>query len=99
MLSLNCRTVITLPLTTCSHLTRIATWLSSRRTGMTCGGHPTAIGARVPSRRMGFHFRPLRLGDSDRLQVGEEVVAIGNPLSLESTVSNGIVSAIRTAEL
>ena len=47
----------------------------------------------------GFHFRPLRLGDSDRLQVGEEVVAIGNPLSLESTVSNGIVSAIRTTEL
>jgi S1-C subfamily serine protease len=26
-------------------------------------------------------------------------VAIGNPLSLESTVSNGIVSAIRTVEV
>jgi S1-C subfamily serine protease len=47
----------------------------------------------------GFHFRPLRLGDSDRLQVGEEVVAIGNPLSLESTVSSGIVSAIRPTEV
>jgi S1-C subfamily serine protease len=47
----------------------------------------------------GFHFRPLPLGDSDRLQVGEEVVAIGNPLSLEQTVSNGIVSAIRTTEV
>jgi S1-C subfamily serine protease len=46
----------------------------------------------------GNDFRPLTLGDSDRLQVGEEVVAIGNPLSLESTVSNGIVSAIRTVE-
>lgn len=30
--------------------------------------------------------------------MGEEVVAIGNPLSLESTVSNGIVSGIRSAE-
>jgi hypothetical protein len=46
----------------------------------------------------GSDFRTLALGDSDRLQVGEEVVAIGNPLSLESTVSNGIVSGIRTVE-
>jgi S1-C subfamily serine protease len=46
----------------------------------------------------GEHFRMLTLGDSDRLEVGEEVVAIGNPLSLESTVSNGIVSGFRTVE-
>jgi S1-C subfamily serine protease len=46
----------------------------------------------------GNDFRALTLGDSDRLQVGEEVVAIGNPLSLESTVSNGIVSAVRTIQ-
>ncbi len=46
----------------------------------------------------GKNFRTLTLGNSDRLQVGEEVVAIGNPLSLESTVSNGIVSGIRTVE-
>src|ERR1035438_1730789 len=46
----------------------------------------------------GNGFKALTLGDSDRLRVGEEVVAIGNPLSLESTVSNGIVSAFRTDE-
>jgi S1-C subfamily serine protease len=46
----------------------------------------------------GVDFRTLSLGDSGRLQVGEEVVAIGNSLSLESTVSNGIVSAFRTDE-
>ncbi|MGC1830134.1 MAG: trypsin-like peptidase domain-containing protein [Candidatus Acidiferrales bacterium] len=46
----------------------------------------------------GENFRTLTLGNSDQLQVGEEVVAIGNPLSLESTVSNGIVSGIRTVE-
>src|ERR1019366_3625319 len=46
----------------------------------------------------GVDFHTLTLGDSDRLRIGEQVVAIGNPLSLESTVSNGIVSAIRTVE-
>jgi len=46
----------------------------------------------------GENFRTLTLGNSDQLQVGEEVIAIGNPLSLESTVSNGIVSGIRTVE-
>lgn len=46
----------------------------------------------------GDNFRTLTLGNSDRVQVGQEVVAIGNPLSLESTVSNGIVSSIRTIE-
>lgn len=34
------------------------------------------------------------LGDSDKLQVGELVMAIGNPFALSHTVTNGIVSAI-----
>jgi len=46
----------------------------------------------------GRAFRTLELGDSDDIQVGEEVVAIGNPLSLESTVSNGIISGVRTSK-
>jgi hypothetical protein len=49
-------------------------------------------------RAHGNNFRTVALGDSDRIQVGEEVVAIGSPLSLESTVSNGIVSGIRAEE-
>jgi S1-C subfamily serine protease len=37
---------------------------------------------------------PIGLGDSDRVQVGDSVVAIGNPLGLERSVTAGIVSAL-----
>lgn len=39
-------------------------------------------------------FPALSFGDSDRVQVGDWVVAIGNPLQLTSTVTAGIVSAL-----
>jgi serine protease Do len=38
-------------------------------------------------------LRPLPLGDSDTLDVGDWVVAIGNPFGLSHTVSAGIISA------
>jgi len=39
------------------------------------------------------------LGDSDQIKVGQWVMAIGNPLSLASTVTAGIVSAIGRGQL
>ncbi|MDL1970717.1 MAG: S1C family serine protease [Candidatus Desulfofervidaceae bacterium] len=39
--------------------------------------------------------KTLPLGNSDAVQVGEPVYAVGNPLGLEGTFSQGIVSSIR----
>lgn len=43
------------------------------------------VGATLPS---------AQFGDSDRLQVGQLAIAIGNPLGFQNTVSTGVVSAL-----
>jgi putative serine protease PepD len=43
------------------------------------------------------HLRPLALGDSDSVQVGDLAVAIGYPLGLDRTATAGIVSGVGRA--
>lgn len=40
-------------------------------------------------------LNPVKLGNSDSLQIGQRIVTIGNPLGLEHTVSDGLISSIR----
>jgi putative serine protease PepD len=42
----------------------------------------------------GRALKPLALGDSDAVHVGDEVIAIGNPLGYDRSVTSGIVSAL-----
>lgn len=44
----------------------------------------------TPKKKLSF----LRLGDSDRLEVGQKVLAIGNPFGLEGTLTVGVVSSL-----
>jgi len=42
----------------------------------------------------GVDLKPLPLGNSGQVQVGEQVVAIGNPLGYDFSITSGIVSAV-----
>jgi serine protease Do len=45
------------------------------------------------------HLPVIKWGDSDKLKVGETVIAIGNPYGLNQTVTSGIVSATGRADV
>jgi S1-C subfamily serine protease len=44
----------------------------------------------TPKKKLQF----LKLGDSDNLQVGQKVLAIGNPFGLDGTLTTGIISSL-----
>ena len=59
------------------------------------GGDPSTDLALLKVDASASALTPLALADSTRLEVGDAVVAIGNPFGLERTVTAGIVSALQ----
>ncbi|MDX6670842.1 MAG: hypothetical protein QOI91_1205 [Solirubrobacteraceae bacterium] len=43
----------------------------------------------------GLNLKPLALGDSKHVQVGDPTIAIGNPFGLDRTLTTGVVSALQ----
>jgi serine protease Do len=57
-------------------------------------GEATCCDIAVIKIRANRPFVPVRMGDSNTLRQGDFVIAIGNPLGFNSTVTTGIVSAL-----
>jgi S1-C subfamily serine protease len=75
---------------------RITTATGQRLTGSLVGTFPPNDIAVV--RASGGNLQPATFGDSKALVVGDLVLAIGNPLGLQSSVTQGIISALGRQE-
>lgn len=75
------------------HADKVEVVLNDNRsfTGKVIGTDPSTDLAVVKIDQKNLPF--LKFGDSDKLQIGEWVLAVGNPFNLTSTVTAGIVSA------
>jgi S1-C subfamily serine protease len=66
-----------------------STW-QARRVGIAPDKDLAVLRIDAPKNRL----RPIPIGTSKELQVGQKVFAIGNPFGLDQTLTNGIISAV-----
>ena len=64
-----------------------------RQTATLVGRSPSYDLAVIKVKPAGY-LRPLTIGDSDAIRIGEPVLALGAPLGLSDSVTQGIVSAV-----
>ena len=64
--------------------------MKARIVGVDPATDVAVLQVKAPSRAL----HPIPLGNSDDVQVGDEVIAIGNPLGYDRSVTSGIVSAV-----
>ena len=61
------------------------------------GRDPGTIWRYSACREGGQPLKAIPMGDSDKLEVGDIVLAVGNPFGVGQTVTSGIVSALGRA--
>lgn len=81
------------------HATEIKVLMSDRReyVGKLIGTDPKTDVAVIKVEATGLPYVPW--GDSDKLNVGEYAIAVGNPFGLNQTVTMGIISAVGRANV
>jgi len=67
---------------------------SDSMTAEVIGKDPATDVALLKVRASSRALKALRLGDSDGIQVGDQVAAIGNPLGYDRSITLGIISAL-----
>ncbi len=72
----------------------VATFADSRTAPFTVVGADAATDVAVVRVQGISGLRPITMGSSTGLHVGQKVVAIGSPLGLDGTVTTGIISAL-----
>src|SRR5205809_4762672 len=72
----------------------VACWNGRNVKAQLIGTHPSTDLAVIRVSAPASLLHPLSLGDSNAVQVGNGVVAIGSPFGLSETVTSGIVSAL-----
>lgn len=72
----------------------IVFWNASRVWARVIGSDQDADLAVLEAESIPEGVAPLEMGDSDAVQVGESVIAIGNPFGLQGTMTQGIVSGV-----
>lgn len=75
----------------------VTLWDGSEVPAKVVGADPRTDVAVVRLEKAPRNLTAARLGDSEKLEVGEWVLAIGSPLGLEQTVTAGIVSGMGRA--
>lgn len=73
---------------------KVTLWNNSTYDATFVGGDPSNDIAVLKILTNGLPLRPLQVGDSTQLQVGQKVFAIGSPFGLDQTLTTGVISGL-----